>query len=421
MGNVIMLSDKAGGNLKSYWPVVLALLAILLQPFGRTVELPVLIMAMVGMFDLVKNTDSIRAKIPFKVFSALFLCIWLPSLVSLVGAQNIEKSVSTSLGLLRFYLAGVFILARLAKPEYIKVLIAGTAFVALFWSADNLFQAVVGIDFFGRPPIAGRIPGIFGDAPRSGWMLIPLAFVAALYFWKHVSRPVALLVISVLLMAIVVSGDRGAIVAAVWALAALVVFSILAGKRVTLKVLILGIAGIGLVVLSLSQVPQVVTRYENTVSALDGGYEAWDVATSRRLTLWSTAVKIVEDNPLNGVGVRGFRYAYPEYAPDGDMFVHGDTGAYHAHHIVIEVLADTGSIGLIGYILMLGIFVWLIREAIRRKAYLALGYLASVVGVLMPINSHLSMYSSYWAQACWFLFAVTVAAVFYENKDKAEV
>lgn len=415
------LSLKACINFKSNWPVVLALLTIFLQPFGRTVELPILVMAIVGMFDLVKNTDTLRTKTPFKVFSALFLCIWLPSVISIVDAVNIEKSVSSSLGMLRFYLAGVFVLSRVAKPESIKVLVGGTALIALFWASDNLFQAVSGVDFFGRSPYPGRISGIFGDSPRSGWMLIPLTFVAILYFWRNFHRLVALSCIVVVLMAIVLSGDRGAIVAAFWALIALLITGVLSGLRVNFKELFLGVSIAVAGVFVAFQVPQVSERFEKTASVLEGGYEVWDKATSYRLTLWKTAIEIVEDNTLNGVGVRGFRYAYPEYAPHGDLYVKGDTGAYHAHQIVIEVLADAGALGFAGYILMLGIFVWLTKEAIRRKAYLALGYLASVVGVLMPINSHLSLYSSYWAQACWFLFAVTVAAVFYENRDKAEV
>ncbi|MDI3324629.1 O-antigen ligase family protein [Pontibacterium granulatum] len=405
-------------SLRLYWPVVLALLAIFLQPFGRVVELPVLVMALVGLHDVIRNTGSIRMQRSFKILSALFLCFWLPALFSLPDAVHFEKSFATWLGILRFYLAGIFILSRLGTPESIRAIVGGIAFIALFWAVDNIFQAVTGFDFFGRPPVKGRIPGIFGDSPRSGWMLIPIAFVSALYFWQQFRRPLALVFTVVVFIAIILSGDRGAIIAVFWAVSALALFGFILGHRVRLKNLLIGIGVVAVACVSAFQVPQVAERFEKTTAVLEGGgYEAWDKATSRRLTLWSTAVKIVADNPTNGVGVRGFRYAYPDYAPDGDRYVDGGVGAYHAHQIVIELLADTGILGLVGYIIALGIFVWLAREATERKNLLALGYLASVVGVLMPLNSHLSFYSSYWAQACWFLFAATIAAVFYEKRD----
>ena len=425
MNTLIHTSSKVSGALavvKSQWALLLVLLAVFLQPFGRTVEIPVLVMSVLGLCDLVKNRNNIRLSVAFKVFSAIYLCIWLPTLISLPDAINIEKSASTSFGMLRFYLSGIFILARIKSQEQIRLLIAGLAFIALFWASDNVFQALYGVDYFGRSALHGRIPGIFGDSPRSGWMLIPLAFVGILYFWDKFRKSVSLAAIATIILAIVISGDRGAMVALVWASVALIACGFYWGYRVSFRTVALGTVSLLVVLLVASQIPQVSQRVANTAVVLEGGYEAWDKASSRRLTLWSTALGMVEDNYLNGIGVRGFRYAYPEYAPDGDLFVSGDTGAYHAHQIVVEVLADTGVVGLIGYIATLVIFVWLMRESIKRKTYISFGFSASVVGVLMPINTHLSLYSSYWAQACWLLFALTVLTVFYEHSgEKAEV
>ena len=53
------------------------------------------------------------------------------------------------------------------------------------------------------------------------------------------------------------------------------------------------------------------------------------------------------------MGVRGFRYAYPNYAPANDHFVVSaeacgvGQGACHAHQLVLEVLTETGVIGLL--------------------------------------------------------------------------
>ncbi|MEH6578314.1 MAG: O-antigen ligase family protein [Amphritea sp.] len=160
------------------------------------------------------------------------------------------------------------------------------------------------------------------------------------------------------------------------------------------------------------------SRISQTTIALKGDYASLDRATSGRMTLWFTALPLIEDNWINGVGARGFRYAYPKYAPTNDRFLRGEgdekTGAYHAHQIVLEVLAETGVIGLVDYLLALVILGALVKRPCLRKNYLGMAFVASSLAVLFPLNSHLSLYASAWAQAIWILFAITVASVFSE-------
>jgi hypothetical protein len=67
---------------------------------------------------------------------------------------------------------------------------------------------------------------------------------------------------------------------------------------------------------------------------------------------------MIDALPINGVDVRAFRYAYPEFAQPDDPFISIDeksgrpTGAFYAHQIAVEVTAETGLIGLVG----LGLF-----------------------------------------------------------------
>lgn len=415
-----MLLATSSFLVKKHWPLLLALSAIFLQPFGRSVELAVLVMMVIGGVDLIKNRNNIWKKSSFLIFGVLFLCFWIPSLVSLIDAVNISKSSVTTFGMLRFYLAGVFVISRLSSPQTIRLLVLGISVIATLWSLDNLLQAITGFDIFGRPPIAGRIPGIFGDSPRSGWMLIPLISVAVLYIATLGRLWLSATLAFLMAGAIFISGDRGAWVALFWIFLSLCCFLFISGKGFKKRVVVSLAVVAFLISAGVSQVPEVQSRMVLTYSAMGGGFEAWDAATSKRLTIWVTAFEVIKDNPVNGIGVRGFRYAYPDYAPEDDFFVKDGVGPHHSHQIVVEMLSDAGVIGLVGYILSLICCVWLVREAIRRKTYLALGFLASVIGVLMPINSHLSFYSSYWAQACWLLFAFAVVAVFHERADKEE-
>ena len=92
------------------------------------------------------------------------------------------------------------------------------------------------------------------------------------------------------------------------------------------------------------------TAFADRVMELTGN-RGVDVALSGRLDIWHASLRMAAAHPINGVGVRGFRYAYPQYAPANDHFVVGEScgvgeGACHAHQIVLEVLTETGAIGL---------------------------------------------------------------------------
>ncbi len=92
---------------------------MIVLPFDRSVEVFVLIMAMIGSYDLLKNTNELRQSLRFKLFNYFFLCFWIPALISLVDAVNFLHSSENVLEMLKFYFAAIFIINRLTdyKPR----------------------------------------------------------------------------------------------------------------------------------------------------------------------------------------------------------------------------------------------------------------------------------------------------------------
>jgi len=131
---------------------------------------------------------------------------------------------------------------------------------------------------------------------------------------------------------------------------------------------------------------------------------------------------MIAAHPFNGVGVRGFRYAYPSYAPADDHFVMIEPcgpgqGACHPHQLVLEVLAGTGVLGLL---LWLAASAWAIRawrqvcEGARRQAFPVTVALAAM---LFPLNTHLAFYSAWWGLLFAWLLALWCAALYAEAKN----
>ena len=147
--------------------------------------------------------------------------------------------------------------------------------------------------------------------------------------------------------------------------------------------------------------------YENTDAAIN-------YASSERLPIFSTALTMYRHHPVNGVGVRAFPKAYLVYARDDDIHIAksgGRSGATHAHNVVLEVMSDTGTIGLAGLVLALiyAIRQWRCTSAARRQE--AFPFMLAVVLILFPLNSHFSVYGTYTSSLLWFLLGLWASTI----------
>jgi O-antigen ligase len=111
--------------------------------------------------------------------------------------------------------------------------------------------------------------------------------------------------------------------------------------------------------------------------------------------------------------VRGFRYAYPKFAEPGDAFINpkSDEGAAHAHQLVLEVLSETGIVGLLLWIAgaVAAIRVWRRADIEARERAFAPGLALAVM--CFPLNTHFAFYSSWWGLLFWWLLALYIAAL----------
>jgi O-antigen ligase len=122
---------------------------------------------------------------------------------------------------------------------------------------------------------------------------------------------------------------------------------------------------------------------------------------------------MVAERPLTGVGPRGFRYVYAAYADPGDPFINDtqDEGAKHAHNHVLEVLTETGLVGVVALLAFYAMLIRGWRQAPPARRAVALPFALALLAVLFPLNSNNALYSSYWSQFIWWLVALFCAAL----------
>jgi len=174
---------------------------------------------------------------------------------------------------------------------------------------------------------------------------------------------------------------------------------VLSGWRVLGWKQLLGVFVFGAIALAVMSftVPQVRERIERTTQALTADEAGVDSALSGRSRIWGAALCMAREHPVNGVGARGFRDAFPACDPDpGQPPAWGEGPALHAHQVVLEVLSETGGFGLLLWLAgaALAWRAWrYASESARERARPAMVALAVTV---FPFNTHLAFYSTFW-------------------------
>ena len=365
--------------------------------------------------------------------SALFMAYWTPQLISAFDAVDAGRAfykVGTGLRYLPFLW---LVAAAVANEKGRRTTFGGLAIIVTVWTVDALLQIVFGTSplFWGldqlKQLVSGhsmcsvedtlvldRLSGFLGPCNlKLGVVLASLSPFALFAFGKRFGMLGWVLASAAIGLVILLAGARAA-----WLTYGLVlVFSgwRLLGWKKLLAVFAFG--ALSLVVLNLVS-PQFRERIQRTTQALAADESGVDVALSGRAQIWRAAACMIGQHPINGVGTRNFRQEYPACDPSpGTPPAWGAGPAHHAHQIVLEILAETGAIGLLlwlaGAALAWRAWRYATPEARERArpAMLALGV------TVFPFNTHLAFYSTFWGGLALMLAALYSGSLLAREHD----
>ncbi|MEM6605453.1 MAG: O-antigen ligase family protein [Pseudomonadota bacterium] len=400
-------------------PITLLALAFVFMPFGRMIEIPLGLLAIFGALCLRRGL-SLQRGVHWSGLLALTLLFLTPMLLALPDAVALEKSVLTTLAAFRFpfFACALLWFAQQAEDQNsfiqssINLLGLVVSVLLTLWCADALLQFVRGENILGYGRGEGYVNGIFGDDDniklgQTVAFLVPLGVV---HIGRRAGLAAALLALLLFLSAVVLSGKRGAWVTVIVELFALAAYYYWRGYFSVKR-----LAGVAIVVAALVSALFLNSDWVKQRSsvlaqaAADPSYEMLYLASGKRLPIWSTAVQMAKDHWLNGVGPRGFRWAYTEYADPEDHWreaagAAGGSRASHAHQLILELWSETGIFGLLSYVGILVVLFTLWRGATDTARARALPYAVALLGMLFPINTHAAWYSS-WSAAFFWLFS----------------
>lgn len=369
---------------------------------------PIALMSLLGVVGLIRESRW-RRNPGVRFVSILFACIWLPMAVAQFDAANFDRSLKTTLLYLHFLPAACYIVVVCAREQVLRLVTTGVAVLLLVVVFDAFAQLIWRVDLFGYPYDGNILMGLFYPKQRMGLFLGVFApmFFHVIGTWSR-RYPAVWIVLLPTIIVILMSLKRSG-----WAmlLIGFVVYIALRQRR-SMKIFtaangagaLVLVAVLGLV---LGFHPPLQQQVQRTVGIFSADVSQIDRATSYRVTLWRTGLQIIADNPVNGVGPRGFRKVYKDYAAADDFWLaRGTQGQTHPHLLIMEVAVETGMIGVLGLLL----FLWLLWRHLWRQAGAGLPLWLLVAAVAwFPLNMHLAFYGSYWTSFVWMLIAIGVA------------
>lgn len=398
------LASWAGNNTA----FILLLLTLVLFASKSLYNLPVVVMAVLGAWKCLRNTRSVFALPLVRLHAGLFMALWLPQLFSLTDAVNPAHSAGTVLPYLRFLFMGIYILSDQGLAARLPQLQRAVFWIAVFWSVDAVFQYMSGANLLGYPYETGHITGMFYP---DNTITHVLAALSPLYFetLREYSRryPAAWLLVLPLFTVVLLGGRRAA-----WIMLGISVCGYLfylyrytdswAVSRN--RIAVAALSCLMLFAALILGTPTLQDRLVTTAGLFSLDYELTDQATARRLPIWMTAIEVIKDHPVNGIGPRGFRHVYREYSTPDNYF--HEIGTTHPHQLVLEIAAETGLIGIAGLLVFVYLF-WTGLMAPDQRRVVMPAALAVLI-IMFPFSAGLAFYGSYWSSVIWWflLFAL---------------
>lgn len=365
--------------------------------------------------------------------SVLFFAYWLPEAISAADATDRARALREALVDLR-YLPFLWVVASaVANEDGRRRTFSGLAIIVGVWTLDALVQAVVGTSplFWGidavKLAISGhrmctadevaaldRLSGVLGPCNlKLGIVLASLSPFALNAAGRYYGRVGWTVVATLVGLVVLLAGARAA-----WLTYGLVLawsgWRLLGWKR------LLALFGLGAaLLLAIALVsPPVAERLNRSAAALVGNAEGVDHALSGRGRIWSAALCMARTHPFNGVGARGFREAFMACDAEVDARAAWGAGpALHAHQLVLEVLSETGSIGLLLWLAGAAMAwrAWRYADPVARDA--ARPAMLALAVTVFPFNTHLAAYSTFWGGVLLLLAALYAGSLL--NRETA--
>ena len=357
------------------------------------------LMVVVSLLTLITNREAILSTPGMKKAAMLFACIALPGLISLLFSVNLDRGISAVFRFAAYALAAWVVLSVKIEEGDAKRIMSFLGILLVAWAVDGFVQLLTGVSLLGDPLVElGEEGAIVTGSLQLGYGAT-LAILSP--FFLEALRRAGGMGVGILSLpvyaAIVMSGHQSSAVLALIGLAGWAMLA-LRNKEVGAKRQVTGFVISAIIGLLLGVYLSVVTGQVSTLAEAPARYQSFLYQSQ----LWELSWQAFMDHWLTGVGMRGFgTYAL---ATDAST-IPGLAETWHSHLTILEVISETGLVGLIGYGLLLR---WLWGYVQDERIHVAVAGLTALLAVF-PLGTAVGMYSYIGGNLIFLTFTLLIA------------
>ena len=357
------------------------------------------LMVVVSLLTLITNREAILSTEGMKKAAILFACIAVPGLISLLFSVNLDRSISAVFRFAAYALAAWVVLSVRIEEGDAKRIMSFLGILLVAWAVDGFVQLLTGVSLLGDPLVElGEEGAIVTGSLQLGYGAT-LAILSP--FFLEALRRAGGMGVGILSLpvyaAIVMSGHQSSAVLALIGLAGWTMLA-LRNKEVGAKRQVTGFVISAIVGLLLGVYLSVVTGQVSTLAGAPARYQSFLFQSQ----LWELSWQAFKDYWLTGVGMRGFgTFAL---ATDAST-IPGLAETWHSHLTVLEVMSETGLVGLVGYGLLLR---WLWGYVQDKRMHVAVAGLTALLAVF-PLGTAVGMYSYIGGNLIFLTFTLLIA------------
>ena len=357
------------------------------------------LMVVVSLLTLITNREAILSTPGMKKVAMLFACIALPGLISLLFSVNLDRGISAVFRFAAYALAAWVVLSVKIEEGDAKRITSFLGILLVAWAVDGFVQLLTGVSLLGDPLVElGEEGAIVTGSLQLGYGAT-LAILSP--FFLEALRRAGGMGVGILSLpvyaAIVMSGHQSSAVLALIGLAGWTMLA-LRNKEVGAKRQVTGFVISAIIGLLLGVYLSVVTGQVSTLAEAPARYQSFLYQSQ----LWELSWQAFIDHWFTGVGMRGFgTYAL---ATDASV-IPGLAETWHSHLTILEVISETGLVGLIGYGLLLR---WLWGYVQDERMHVAVAGLTALLAVF-PLGTAVGMYSYIGGNLIFLTFTLLIA------------
>ena len=357
-------------------------------------EIIITLIAILFLTHSIKNHDFSWLK---QDWLLALLALWLYGCTRSLFTDNPGKTFIDAFPWIRFILFAIALESWILIHKKWRNLLLTMGFMAISWlAADAIFQYINGTDVFGRAIAATHRLTASYSKPIVG-ITIAWLFMPFLLGYIHQKKYALAILFGVFaLTAILLSGERMALIFSLLSLGLVILLIKRLRKAGSIALLFFAIAMVGLMVAK----PAIYDRQVKSTIAIIG-----NLPDSPYGVIWHSAIDIIKDYPIFGIGMGNFRLVCPDqrYGPDDAKGLGYSRCASHPHNIYLEWLVEGGLVAVSGFILaMFFIFRRLFNSfAVNRDNYLFIALVVTLAMRLWPIASTTSFFHGWSAIPFW--------------------